>query len=121
MDAKLREFLARHGVSEEALDALERGDAPSSDVLRKSDDPVERLRKIAPDSPALTKIREIDDMLHGVNGVVAQINETLAAIMKADAARGAFARGEALFKAGKVNGTAHALADALLNKGEQTP
>jgi hypothetical protein len=37
MDARLREFLKRHGINDETLDALERGDVPAGpDVLRKA-------------------------------------------------------------------------------------
>jgi len=94
MDAKLRAFLASHGVSEEALDALERGDAPTGpDVLRKGAD----------DSP-LAKIALC-------NALVAEIKQRLDRIERADVSRNALVKGV------EMNGVKHAAATAL-SKGQ---
>jgi len=89
MDAKLKVFLRSKGVSEEAIAKIEQGDAP--------DDPEERLRKIDPDSPVLTKIGECRDLLD-------DIKKTVASILKADAHRESTARGAELHAEGLMNG-----------------
>jgi hypothetical protein len=69
MDAKLRELLRRHGVSEEALDKID-GDAPAKSELRKA------AEQAAENHP---KLRECRDLL-------AKIQADVAEIKKADAA-----------------------------------
>jgi hypothetical protein len=65
MNAKLREYLKRHGVSDDALDKIEEGTAPA--------DPEATLRKIAPDSPVLAKIQEMSDLIAAIQADVAAI------------------------------------------------
>jgi hypothetical protein len=101
MDQKLREFLRKKGVSEDDIDALERGEVPDDpDVLRKRDDdsPLDRLRKSVDrmrddDARSLEKLRQIADQMREIKEVVERIE-------KESARRAAFARGVALFNAG---------------------
>jgi hypothetical protein len=93
MDAKLRAYLKRSGISDEALDKIGRGEIPDDAALRKTSD-----------SPVLEKIRQCDELLK-------EIQERLERIEKADAHRASIARGLELFNAGKMNG------HAALSKG----
>jgi hypothetical protein len=85
MDQKLRAYLKRSGISDEALDKIARGEVPDDDTLRKG-----------ADNPTLEKFRQVNDMLR-------EIKERLSDIEKADEARRSFARGLAL---SKLNGHA---------------
>jgi hypothetical protein len=102
MDAKLREYLKKNGVSDQALDQIERGIVP--------DDP-DVLRKRADDDPC-ANLRKIDEMLKEIKGGLERIE-------KQSAHRAACARGEALFNADQMNGGAHKGIDLLaaLTKG----
>jgi hypothetical protein len=90
MDAKLRAFLKRNGVPDDALDKMERGEVPDDDgVLRKGID-----------NPVLRKIREVEDLLADIKRRVEQIE-------RADAHSAAFARGVEKFQSAKMNGVKH--------------
>jgi hypothetical protein len=102
MDPKLRAYLKSQGVSDEALDKIERGQVPDDpDVLQKraDDDPYASLRKI--------------------NEMIKEIKDGLERIAQQSAYRAACARGNALFEAGQMNGDAHKGIDLLatLSKG----
>jgi hypothetical protein len=88
MDEKLRAYLKRSGISDEALDKIDRGEVPDDTALRKTDD-----------NPVLEKMRKVDELL-------AEITERLTRIERADGHRAATARGLELFNSGKVNGIA---------------
>lgn len=89
MDQKLRAYLKRQGISDDALDKIARGQVPDHDsALRKTND-----------SPVLEKFRTVDDLLR-------EIQERLERIEKADAHRASVARGLEMFNSGKVNGHA---------------
>ena len=51
MDAKLRAYLKRSGISDEALDKIARGEVPDDDTLRKG-----------ADNPTLEKFRQVNDI-----------------------------------------------------------
>jgi hypothetical protein len=89
MDAKLRTYLKRQGISDDALDKITRGQIPDHDTA---------LRKQT-DSPVLEKFRQCDELLK-------EIQERLERIEKADAHRASVARGLELFNSGKANGVA---------------
>jgi hypothetical protein len=86
MDAKLRAFLRRQGVSDAALDQIEKGQVPDGDdVLHKGvDDP-------------FAKLRECERLIQEIRDGLAKISQT-------NAHRAAIARGVELFNAGKING-----------------
>jgi hypothetical protein len=71
MDAKLREYLKRQGVSDAALDKIERGQVPDDDGA---------LRKRGDDS-LLDKFRQCEEMLK-------EMQEILDRIEKSDRQRG---------------------------------
>jgi hypothetical protein len=94
MDAKIRAFLKREGISDKALDRLERGDVLDDDsALRKQVDPF------------ADQLRKVNDLLH-------EIKERLDKIETFDRQRATFQK----FTAGMpINGTG--LNGIDLNKG----
>lgn len=73
MDAKLRDFLRRRGVSDSDLDKISRGQVPDDDLHKGTD------------SPVLEKFRECDRL-------VKEIREHLERIASCDRERAAFKR-----------------------------
>jgi hypothetical protein len=90
MDAKLRAFLKREGITDEVLDKLERGEVPDDDSA---------LHKQADDNPFADQLRKVDAILQ-------EIQERLDRIEKCDRHRAAFQK----FTTGMpINGAAHAI------------
>jgi hypothetical protein len=65
MDSSIRDYLRRQGISDTALDKLERGEVPDDGALRKRTD----------DSP-LEQVRKWNDLLHKINEGLKRIEES---------------------------------------------
>jgi hypothetical protein len=97
MKQSLRDFLRdRAGLSEEQLDKIEQ---------RAASDERGALRKGGEDdaAPAMVMARACEFMLDEIRGSIDRI-------LKADALRGAAARGAEEFTSGRMNGIEHAIA-----------